>query len=376
MNAQIKLGRIFGIEIGLHYSWVIIAVLITFSLVGYFEEHSAHWGQAVIWAAAIVTGLLFFAAIVVHELSHALVARARNLPVRSITLFALGGVAMIEKEAADAKTEFWMGIAGPITSFLIGLGCLALAWALGWQPEIVAQTPPAAVLMWLGVINIALAFFNMVPGFPLDGGRVLRAIVWWITGDAARATKIAVVVGQSVAFGFIFFGIYRFFTGGGFGGLWLAFIGWFLLDAARASYAQLITTESLRGLRARDVMITDCPKIDGLSNVQTFVDEHLLRSGRRCFVVEEKGRIVGIITPHEVKDIDRAKWPYTTVDDVMRPLDQLHTIGPDMPVNDVLERMAREDVNQLPVVKDGQLLGVLSRGNIVQVLKTRAELHM
>ncbi|HKP38095.1 MAG TPA: site-2 protease family protein [Pyrinomonadaceae bacterium] len=375
MKAQIKLGRIFGIEIGLHYSWVIIALLITLSLAQHFRMNNPRWGDAVIWTSAIVTGLLFFAAIVVHELSHALVARTRNLPVRSITLFALGGVAMIEKEAVDAKTEFWMGIAGPITSFLIGLLCLALAWVLGWNPEVIAQTPPVAILMWLGVINIALAVFNMVPGFPLDGGRVLRAIIWWITGNAIRATAIAARVGQIVAFGFIILGIFRFFSGAGFGGLWLAFIGWFLLDAARASYAQLMLTETLRGLRAKNVMTTDCPKIDGLTNLQTFVDEHLLRSGSRCFVVEEQGRIVGIITPHEVKDIERAKWPYTTVDNVMRPLDQIHTISPEMEVNEVLERMTREDVNQLPVVRDGKLEGVISRGHILRLLQTRAELQ-
>lgn len=375
MKAQIKLGRIFGIEIGLHYSWVIIALLITLSLAQHFRMNNPRWGDAVIWTSAIVTGLLFFAAIVLHELSHALVARTRNLPVRSITLFALGGVAMIEKEAVDAKTEFWMGIAGPITSFLIGLLCLALAWVLGWNPEVIAQTPPVAILMWLGVINIALAVFNMVPGFPLDGGRVLRAIIWWITGNAIRATAIAARVGQIVAFGFIILGIFRFFSGAGFGGLWLAFIGWFLLDAARASYAQLMLTETLRGLRAKNVMTTDCPKIDGLTNLQTFVDEHLLRSGSRCFVVEEQGRIVGIITPHEVKDIERAKWPYTTVDNVMRPLDQIHTISPEMEVNEVLERMTREDVNQLPVVRDGKLEGVISRGHILRLLQTRAELQ-
>lgn len=328
-----------------------------------------------IWTSAIVTGLLFFAAIVVHELSHALVARTRNLPVRSITLFALGGVAMIEKEAVDAKTEFWMGIVGPITSFLIGLLCLALAWVLGWNPEVIAQTPPVAILMWLGVINIALAVFNMVPGFPLDGGRVLRAIIWWITGNAIRATAIAARVGQIVAFGFIILGIFRFFSGAGFGGLWLAFIGWFLLDAARASYAQLMVTETLRGLRAKNVMTTDCPKIDGLTNLQTFVADHLLRSGRRCFVVEEQGRIVGIITPHEVKDIERAKWSFTTVDNAMRPLDQIHTISPEMEVIEVLERMTREDVNQLPVVQDGKLEGVISRGHILRLLQTRAELQ-
>ena len=381
MKAQIRLGRIFGIEIGLHYSWVIIAFLITLSLAGHFRMNNPRWGEGVIWAAAVVTGVLFFVAILVHELSHALVAKARNLPVRSITLFALGGVAMIEKEAADAKTEFWMGIVGPITSFLIGLLCLTLAWSFGWVPvtpaEVpVIQTPLVAILVWLGIINIALAIFNMVPGFPLDGGRVLRAIVWWITGNASRATAIAARVGQGVAFFFIMFGIFRFFTGAGFGGLWLAFIGWFLLDAARASYAQLVTVETLRGLRARDVMTSDCPKVDGLSNLQTFVDEHLLRSGRRSFIVEEQGRIVGIITAHEVKEIERAKWPYTTVDNVMRPLDKLHRISPDMPVNDVLERMAREDVNQLPVVTDGRLDGVIARGHILQLLKTRAELNM
>lgn len=375
MKAQIKLGRIFGIEIGLHYSWVIIALLITLSLAQHFRMNNPRWGDAVIWTSAIVTGLLFFAAIVVHELSHALVARTRNLPVRSITLFALGGVAMIEKEAVDAKTEFWMGIAGPIASFLIGLLCLALAWALGWNPEVIAQTPPVAILMWLGVINIALAVFNMVPGFPLDGGRVLRAIIWWITGNAIRATAIAARVGQIVAFGFIILGIFRFFSGAGFGGLWLAFIGWFLLEAARASYAQLMLTESLRGLRAKNVMTTDCPKIDGLTNLQTFVDEHLLRGGRRCFVVEEQGRIVGIITPHEVKDIERAKWSFTTVDNAMRPLDQTHTISPEMEVNEVLERMTREDVNQLPVVRDGKLEGVISRGHILRLLQTRGELQ-
>ncbi len=381
MQAQIKLGRIFGIEIGLHYSWLIIALLITLSLVGQFQVHNQHWGQTVIWAAAIVTALLFFAAIVVHELSHALVARARNLPVRSITLFALGGVAQIEKEAAAPKTEFWMGIAGPITSFLIGLGCLLLAWALGgWTLEAAAQTPVTqtplvAILVWLGVINIALAIFNMVPGFPLDGGRVLRAIIWWITGNAVRAIKIAVVVGQSVAFFFILFGIYRFFfTGAGFGGLWLAFIGWFLLDAARASYAQLVMVESLRGMRAADVMTRDCPSVDGNSNLQTFVDEQLLRTGRRCFVVEEQGRIVGLITSHEVKEVERVKWPYTTVNAVMRPLDQLHTISAETPLSDVLEKMTREDVNQLPVVRDGQLDGVISRGHILRLIQTRAEL--
>ena len=329
-----------------------------------------------IWVSAIVTAVLFFTTIVLHELSHALVAKARGLPVRSITLFALGGVALIEKEAEDAKTEFWMGIVGPITSFLIGFLCLGLSWALGWRPESMPHTPVLAILMWLGVINIGLALFNLIPGFPLDGGRVLRAIIWWITTDATRATRIAARVGQLVAFGFIILGIFRFFGGAGFGGLWIAFIGWFLLDAARASYAQVVTTQSLRGVRVGDVMARDCPVVDGRSNLQNFVDEHLLRTGRRCFVVEENGRLVGLITAHEVKEVGRAQWPYKTIDDVMHPLDQLHTISPDTPITEALETMVRENVNQLPVVRDGRFTGIISRGNVLQMLQTRVELNV
>lgn len=376
MQAQIKLGRIFGIEIGLHYSWFIIALLITFSLAAQFYATNLDWGGGVIWASAIVTSSFFFTTIVLHELSHAAVAKARGLPVRSITLFALGGLALIEKEAEDAKTEFWMGIVGPITSFLIGVLCLALSWGLGWRPEITPHTPVMAILLWLGVINIGLALFNLIPGFPLDGGRVLRAVVWWITNDAAGATRIAARVGQLVAFGFIILGIVRFFGGAGFGGLWIAFIGWFLLEAARESYSQVATTQSLRGLRVGDVMARDFPVVDGRSNLQNFVDEHLLRTGRRCFVVQEDSRLVGLITAHEVKEVERAQWPYKTVDDVMHPLDQLHTISPDTPVTEALETMVSENVNQLPVVRDGRFTGIISRGNVLQMLQTRAELNV
>ena len=376
MRAHIKLGRIFGIAIGLHYSWIIIALLVTLSLRSQFAAVHPDWSDATMWATAIITGLLFFVSILLHELSHAAVAKLRGLPVRAITLFALGGVAQIEKDAADAKTEFWMGIIGPITSILIGAVCLTLSFLLGWNLGNEPDRPIAAMFMWLGVINITLAIFNMVPGFPLDGGRVLRAIVWWITGDANRSTRIASVVGQLVAFVFIITGIWRFFSGAGFGGLWLAFIGWFLLDAARASSAQVEITERLNGVRVGDVMTQQFPVIDGNSNLQTFVQEHLLPTGHRCFVVLEQGRPAGIITPHEVKTIERARWPYTTVNDVMRSLESLRTVGPERPVSEALDVMAREDVNQIPVVQQGNLAGIISRGHILRVLQTRAELDV
>src|SRR5437016_5145388 len=290
VKAQIKLFRIWGIQIGLHYSWLLIALLVTLSLAGQFQATNPQWGANVVWVVAILTALLFFAAIVLHELSHAAIAKARGLPVKSITLFALGGVAQIEKEASDPKTEFWMGIVGPITSALIGGICLALA------------------------------VFNMVPGFPLDGGRVLRAIVWWITGNGERATRIAATTGQGIAFVFIIVGLFRFFNGAGFGGLWLTFIGWFLLDAARSSYAQTEILKHLRGVRVRDVMTHNWPAIESGTNLQSFVDEYLLRSGHRNFAVQENGRLIGLITPHEVKDIDRARCRQMTVRVAVRPL--------------------------------------------------------
>jgi Zn-dependent protease/predicted transcriptional regulator len=376
MKAQIKLGRVFGVEIGLHYSWFIIALLITLSLAAQFNLNNPDWSDGLRWAVAIVTALLFFAAIVAHELSHALVAKARGLPVRSITLFALGGVAEIEKEAADAKTEFWMGIIGPITSFVIGFICLAITMALGWRPPEFPSQPLTAMLMWLGYINIGLAIFNLIPGFPLDGGRVLRAIAWWITGDARRATTIAARVGQFIAFGMIVFGVMRFFGGAGFNGLWIAFIGWFLLNASRESYAQVAITEGLKGVRVADVMSRDCPTVDAHVNLQTFVEEHLARTGRRCFAVTLNGHTEGMVTPREIGGIQRARWPYTTVADVMRPLDQMRSVRLNTPVSEALEVMAREDLNQLPVLTNGELAGVISRGNVLQLLQTRAELQV
>lgn len=376
MQANIKLGRIAGVEIGLHYSWLLIALLIAFSLAARFQALHPDWGSSVAWLTAIITAGLFFASIVVHELSHAMVAKMRGLPVHSITLFALGGVAKIEKEAADAKTEFWMGIIGPITSAVIGLLFLGLSWLLGWAALSEPGTPVMAMLVWLGYINLLLAAFNMLPGFPMDGGRVLRALVWWKTGNQARATRIAAATGLFLAFGFIVLGIVSVFQGAGFGGLWIAFIGWFLLNAARATYTQNEMTERLRGVRVADVMARDCPVVDGHTNLQTLVDEHLLRTSGRCYLIVENGVTAGLITPNEIKAVERARWPYTTVYDAMVPIERLKTVNPEMPVAEALETLGRANVNQLPVVSNGRLEGILARDRVLQFLFTRAELEM
>jgi CBS domain-containing protein len=232
------------------------------------------------------------------------------------------------------------------------------------------------MLMWLGVINIGLAIFNMVPGFPLDGGRVLRGLIWWITGNAKRATTIAARVGQVIAFLMILYGVMQFFRGAGFNGLWLAFIGWFLLSASRESHAQMVIAEGLRGLRVGDVMSRDYLVVDAYSNLQTFVEEQLMRTGRQFFVVRLNGRPEGIITPAEIAAVPRARWPYTTVADVMQPLDRVHTVRAETPITEALELMGGRDLNQLPVVTDGSLVGVISRAHVLQLLQTRAQLHL
>jgi len=375
VQAQVKLGRVAGITIGLHYSWFIIAVLITLSLAGHFHEVNPRWGETVIWSAAIVTGVLFFAALLLHELAHSLFAKARGLRVRAITLFALGGVSQIETEAQDARTEFWMAIAGPITSAVIGAGMLGIAWAAGARPGSEPTSPVAAVLLWLGYINLMLAAFNMVPGYPLDGGRVLRAALWWITGNADRATRMAAQAGQTMAFLLILLGLFRFFVGANFGGLWLAFIGWFLLDASRASYVQVELTAGLRGRKVSDIMDRDCPTVEAGLSLQEFVDEYLLRSGRRCFVVVRGDQLAGLITPHEVKAVDPETWAQTSVQSAMRPLAQLHKVAPETPALEALEMMSREDINQMPVVSDGRLEGIFSRGQVLRFLQTHSELR-
>jgi len=375
VNAQVKLGRIAGISIGLHYSWIIIAFLIALSLAQHFHMVAPQWNSGVVWTAAIVTGMFFFAALLLHELAHSLLAKARGLRVRAITLFALGGVSQIESEASDAKSEFWIAIAGPVTSVAIGLVVLGAARLTGWLPRTEPATPVLSVLVWLGYINIMLAVFNMIPGYPLDGGRVLRALIWWVTGNADRSTRMASQVGQAVAFLFILSGLLRFFVGANFGGLWLAFIGWFLLDASRASYVQVELMAGLRNRRVGDLMDRDCPTVEGHLSLQDFVDEYMLRTGRRCFVVILDGGVTGLITAHEVTKVDRGSWSQTSVQAVMRPLAQLRTVAPDAPAIRALELMSRDDLNQLPVISGGRLVGIFSRAHVLNFLKTRAELQ-
>src|SRR5271157_3482846 len=281
MRTDIKLGRVFGIQIGLHYSWFLIAFLIVLSVAREFSAAHTDWGQGLIWSLSVVTALLFFVSLLLHELAHSLVAKSRNLPVRAITLFALGGVSQIEKDPAEARTEFWMAIVGPLTSCAIGGVCLGTARWCGWTPGAGGATPVVAMLVWLGYINLGLGVFNLIPGYPMDGGRVLRAILWWQTGDADKSTRIAARVGEGVGFVFIALGVMEVFGGATLNGLWIAFIGWFLMQAAAESYRQVDVGPILTGRHVADLMSSDCPTVDAHLDVQHFVDDEMLRTGKR-----------------------------------------------------------------------------------------------
>jgi Zn-dependent protease/predicted transcriptional regulator len=352
---------------------VVIAVLVTLSLVGLYSSANGNWSSGVVWAAAIATSLLFFAAIILHEMAHALVAKMRGLPVRSITLFALGGIALVDKEADDPVTEFLVGIAGPLMSVAIGSLCLLTAFTLGWSPdaqEITAPTPFLTGLVWLGYINIVLAVFNMIPGYPMDGGRVLRAIIWRVTGKMNRSTRVAARVGQFVAILFIVWGVLHFFFGMGFGGLWLALIGWFLLTAANASYAKAAVTKILSPLSVGEVMRRDCDTVSGDMDLQAFVNRHLLNTRKRYYFVTENNRPAGMISKEQVKKIPCSEWSSKTVGQVMSTLDNFQIVPPQMAVTTAYENMISSEVDQLPVASNDHLAGIITREDILKDLYT------
>jgi Zn-dependent protease/CBS domain-containing protein len=373
MKSSIKLGRIFGIQISVHFSWLFILVLIMLSLSSYFSATQSNWSQAMRWGASLLTALLFFASVVAHELAHSLVAKRFGIEVRSITLFIFGGVSEIESEAKRPSEEFWIAIVGPLTSVAVAAISSSVLIFASMNSFI------GAIAGWLSAVNLGLAIFNMLPGFPLDGGRILRSLIWWKTSSSRKATQIAAGVGQILALVMILAGIWVFFRPeGDFGGLWIAFIGWFLLDAARSSTNQLEIEDTLRGVTAADLMTNYSPSVSPDLTLNQFVDDYLLRTGQRRFLVEglvEGNEMVfGIISAKDLKGIDHSKWPYMKVADAMIPFDHILTVSPNTAGNKILEIMGREGVNQLAVVAGGRLQGLVSREQIINLLTTRMEL--
>jgi Zn-dependent protease/predicted transcriptional regulator len=370
----LRIGKIIGIPIYLHASWVIIFALFTFTLGMQFTALHPHWSTAQQWFVGILTSLLFFGSVIFHELSHSVVAMHYKIRVVSITLFIFGGVAHIEREPSKAIQEFNIAIAGPIAS-----GFLAAVF-FGLTLFYVGESTVGALSILLWEANAVLAVFNLLPGFPLDGGRIFRAIVWGYTKSYVKATRIAGASGRVVAYGMILVGAWMAFMLKGYliTGLWTAFIGWFLLNAAQESVTQVAIRENLSGLRAFDVMSHEVPTVSGSNTLEDYASE-VLRTGRRCHLVLTDDRLVGMMNVHALNSVPRDEWTQTSIQAVMIPREKILWAHPEEPLLGLLERLLSADVNQMPVVSGGgdgsaQIVGMITRDSILRVIQTRSEL--
>jgi Zn-dependent protease/predicted transcriptional regulator len=366
----IPIGKAFGISLRLHYSWFIVFVLVTWALVsGYFPASFPHWSLGISILAGVITSLLFFASVLVHELMHSIVSIKQGIPVESITLFIFGGVSQIAEEPKKPIDEFRMTLAGPLSSLILGLIFLAIWFWWADAPEMIK-----AISFWLGWINIFLAGFNLIPGFPLDGGRILRSLIWWRTGNLNKATKIASYIGQGVGYLFILAGLFFIFTGNWFNGFWLALIGWFLQSAAKGSYQQLALGEILKGHTAIEIMSRECFVISPALSIEQMVSEHILGQGRRCLMVSENDKVIGLLTLQDIKKVSRDRWASTSAREVMVPLHRLKVVSPETELSTVLKIIISENVNQIPVMENGVVIGMIGRDNLLSFINIRSEL--
>lgn len=367
-----RIGKILGIPIYLHSTWVIVFAAITYSLYDQFSHEHPGWPVAQAAAVGVLTSLLFFASLLFHELAHSVVAQHYRIRVVSITLFIFGGVASIERDPSSAIQEFNIAIAGPIASALLAGGFLGLGVMFPANAVVQAFTGS----LW--VTNGLLAAFNLLPGFPLDGGRIFRAILWGATKNFSRATRIAGASGRLIAYALIllgFFGVFKGFVGQG---LWGVFIGFFLLNAAQESVTQAAIKETLSGLRAADVMTHEVPTVDRASTLEDYSGE-VLRTGRRCHLVLSDDRLVGMMNVHRLNSVPREEWALNAVQSVMIPRERILWATPDEPLLGLLERLLTADINQMPIVSgsdngSAQIIGMVTRDAILRVMRTRSEL--
>ncbi|MDQ7030039.1 MAG: site-2 protease family protein [Ardenticatenia bacterium] len=370
-ESRLRIARLFGIPISVDASWFLIFALVTFSLASsYFPARYPHWSPMAYWIVGLITSLLFFLSVLLHELAHSLMTQALGQRVRGITLFIFGGVAELEGEPRRAIDEFLIAAVGPATSVALGVGFFLLGWLAP-----VAQVQVAS--RYLGFVNILLALFNLIPGFPLDGGRILRSLVWAVTGSFTRASRIASGVGEVIAWLFILVGALLALRGLVFNGLWLAFIGWFLLNAARASYRQVVLEEVLKNVHVQDCMRTHVPLTSPEETLASLV-KRILREGERAYLVAADGRVLGIVTLKDVRKVPPEVHPVTSVVQIMTPTARLRTVPPSATLWDAFRIMTEEDIHQIPVVDElHRLLGLVRRNDILRHMQMRSELgHM
>lgn len=387
MGRGFRIGRLFGIDIRIDASWLFIFFLVTWNLGAMFGQFHPDWGVGLTWGLAILASVLFFASVLSHELAHSLVAKARGIPIRSITLFLFGGVSNIQREPTSPRHEFIMAIVGPVTSIVIGVLLLAFAGtrigALGLTADpgalITSLDPISTIAFWLGSVNVLVGVFNMIPGFPLDGGRILRSILWMVTHNLQRATRWAAAIGQGISWLFIAAGIAMifgfqipFFGSGLLSGLWLAFIGWFLNNAAVQSYQQVIVKDLLEDVPVSRLMRTDPPKAPSDITVNDLVNDYVMATDDYAFPVMDNGRLLGLVTLQDVRNTPREERARKRVGEIMTPAESLVTVPPDEDAAEALNKLSQRDVNQLPVMREGQLVGLMRRRDIVKWLQIQS----
>lgn len=390
LRSGFGIGRLFGIRIRIDWSWLFIFFLVTWNLAAVFTQFHPEWGAALQWSLALLASLLFFLSVLAHELAHSLVAKARGMPVNSITLFLFGGVSNIEREPSSPQTEFLMAIVGPLTSIIIGVILLLVVGALGGSTAGITTNPAAllrgmnplnTLLLWLGSVNILVGLFNLIPGFPLDGGRVVRSILWGITDNLRQATRYASWLGQGIAWLFILGGIAMafgvslpVFGTGLISGLWLAFIGWFLNSAASQSYQQVVIQDILEGVPVSRIMHLNPPTVSPNVPITDLVNEQFMQTDEHAFPVVDAGRLVGIITLDDIRKIPRTDWDHTTVRDGMTPAPKLLTVSQNSDAAEAMRTLSINDIHQLLVLDNNhELIGVLRRRDLIRWLQLHSE---
>ncbi|MCB0182962.1 MAG: site-2 protease family protein, partial [Caldilineaceae bacterium] len=349
----------------LDFSWFLIFALITWSMAtSYYPAAFPGWSTSLYWLTGAATAVLLFVSVLLHELGHSVIALRFKIPVNRITLFIFGGVAEIGGEPPSAWAEFWIAIAGPVVSLVLALLCYLL------QPPAATLSPLLALVQYLAYINFSLVLFNLIPGFPLDGGRVFRAIVWGATGNLQRATVIAGTIGRVIAYLFIIVGIWQIVVGNFANGLWIAFIGWFLESAAAAEVQRQSLHEQLAGHTVAQAMTQEYAIVPPQTNLQQLMEDEVLGHGKRCFVVGHGDLPMGLLTLHQISKVAAADRLHTDVDQIMLPLDKVKTVAPNEDLWEALKEMEADGVNQLPVIANGRLLGMLSRDGIISFLRT------
>jgi Zn-dependent protease/predicted transcriptional regulator len=368
MGEDIRFGTVAGVRVGASWSLVVILGLITWTLGADVLPAAAPGAPtAAYWSVAVVAAVVFLACLLAHELAHALVARSRGMQVEGITLWMFGGVSRLGSEAPDARTEQRMALAGPAASLALGAGFVALALLLG-----IAGAPDVAVaaMSWLGVVNGMLAVFNLLPAFPLDGGRVLRAAIWRRTGDLRRATAVATRYGRHSGYALIFLGAFAVLAGGGIGGIWLALLGWIILDAARTEEAGFELRYLLRGVRVADVMTPDPVTVPADLTVEDLIRHYVALYRCSAFpVIDQRGRTAGLVTLSRIRDVPGDARATTTVAQVATPLDRVVTSRPDDELVDLVRRFTVGSGRRALVMEGAALVGIVTASDIERTLE-------